>query len=925
MAAAKRHQVRRNARSLAFLLASSSLLFLTAKREARCAPNPGIGRGDGLTRARGIRAFAPRGAPTAMRFDGTYAGTFEGIDTQDGETLAVEGTFTLAIMNGSATVTIPGEINFIGSGSVDASGVLHGTYQNSSGRCSGVFDGSISIGPSGYGSGTGTYSCSNGGYAESGSWSVIANAPAPPLPGPAQVIATSLPGPLVEKPNEGGTTTSFTLSNIGGTATTVTLAASGGFFTLDASGFSLNAGASRTVTVTAAAKPAGVYEGSVQPSGTGVPVGLLLPVSLLSASPPAGPVSAQPMTSRIDVSAPAGGAPAGSVGFDNTGTAALSGAVMSDAPWIVPQSGGLITIPPGGSITVGFSIDRSQRPDAAAPEGTVRGSLLLVYLSGSQAATVASAVPEGAPPPTSVTKVSITDTVVPPVVGSSLPALSAGELALFVPGAGHVTGSTGVFLSDVAIVDTANDTSLSDITAYYTAATVASGALNLAGSPQAATRSLGPHGAGSVQKVSVPSLSASESLAVADMTQAWFATTSQVGSLQVRSAGADRLAISADIFNVSNPSGTYGTAIPVFRTDRAISAGQNLMLSGIRQDASARTHSNLYIQETSGAPASVTTEFLAASGSLLGQRIDNVSAFGLLQVLVPFPDGTAAARLTDSVGSAGRILAYATPVDEATGDSWDVVDWGRQYDYDAGGPLLVPVAGTVHGANGTFFHTDLSMTNTGNTAGSGTLIYYDQGGAAKSHAVSLAPGQSLEADDVMTTLFGFSTDSVGSIEWMPNSGRFAITSRTYTTITGRPGTYGTSAPTAALSGTLAVGQTRRIGALEDASDSTVAARTPASFRTNFGLVEAAGGTATVRVSLLDSNGNRLGSKSFSLGPHQLLLLPLGNTILGSSRSQQYGDLHNVQIYFEVLDGTGSAAVFASSVDNGSGDSILRVD
>src|SRR4029077_1520839 len=109
----------------------------------------------------------------------------------------------------------------------------------------------------------------------------------------------------------------------------------------------------------------------------------------------------------------------------------------------------------------------------------------------------------------------------------------------------------------------------------------------------------------------------------------------QVGSLQIRSAGVAQLQVNTNIFNSSNPAGTTGTAIPAFRSDRGIGAGDHLVLTGLRQDAT--THTNLFIQEVSGIGVTAQTEFLAADGSSLGTRSDAVTPFGLIAVngLVP--------------------------------------------------------------------------------------------------------------------------------------------------------------------------------------------------------------------------------------------------------------------------------------------------
>ena len=169
----------------------------------------------------------------------------------------------------------------------------------------------------------------------------------------------------------------------------------------------------------------------------------------------------------------------------------------------------------------------------------------------------------------------------------------------------------------------------------------------------------------------------------------------------------------------------------------------------------------------------------------------------------------------------------------------------------------------------------------------------------------------------------------------PASGNFAASSRTYTTVQGQAATFGTGVPTLALNASLVAGDTRRIGGIEDAAFSTIAAGRPGTFRTNFGLVETAGKGATVRVTLRYTyaasgttvvSSTATATKDYQLAPYQFLLLTnIAKELIGPDRDTRFGDLRNMQADFAVTSGAGSVAVFTSSTDNGTGDTILRVD
>ncbi len=583
------------------------------------------------------------------------------------------------------------------------------------------------------------------------------------------VAVSSFPSAMVQVQGSGGGTTQYTLTNAGGSSTSIALTQNGSFFTQSPTSFTLGAGASQTVTITGTAQAAGVFEGASIPSGSGVPSNLQIPIKVLSTSTPAGPVSAAPTTNRVDVAGVSGTSPSGTVSFTNSGSATLTGVLVSDVPWLIPQSG-IVSIPPGTTASFSFTIDRTKRGDASALIGSAAGTISLVYLSGP-APLGKWAAPSDTTAP-SVSTVSVVDTVQPAVGSLAAPALSAGEVALFVPGVGHVTGSVGLFISDLSILNPPGNHPVSDLKLYY---------LPTIGGTAADQKS-----------TAMPSIS-TVNVAVADVVKNVFGSSAQLGTLQLRSADAAKLSVSAAVFVVDKPGGTFGNSIPIFRSDRGVSGGGALVLSGIQK--SSTSHTNIFIQETSGAgPVSVSTQYLAADGSSLGTSSDTVNPFSLALVSTTVPAGAVAAIMTNTGATGGSFLAYATPVDELSGDSWSVVDWTRQYGYSGSAPVVIPVAGVQHGANNTFFRTDVAITNSGSSTASGTLRYVSRSGTTASQQITLGARQSNIISDVVGTTFNIKTDDVGYLLFTPVTGTFAMTSRTYTTVAGQAATFGTGVP-----------------------------------------------------------------------------------------------------------------------------------
>jgi hypothetical protein len=750
-------------------------------------------------------------------------------------------------------------------------------------------------------------------YADTGTYSVTATHPSCADPvssrtitiasrGPQIVLATA-PRPLVQIASTGGATTTYVIRNVGDATTTVTFDKTGDFFTQTPSVVNLAPGAIQRVTITGLAQPAGVYDGVSRASGVGIPPGAAIPIRLLSTpTSPAG-VVARPRWNRIDTSGQAGSTTTASIDFTNTGSSQLQGIVISSEPWIRPPAG-LITIDPGQTRAIDFPILRLQRPDSTAARGSAYGDLTLIW-SGtrSNARGTFSSAPSLAAP------VGVNDTVKPSTSTAAIPALGPGELAWFVPGVGHVTGSVGVFLSDLTITNLTRGETLPEVSFYFNP---------IGGS------------AASAQSTSLSSVVPNKPVAYSDVVNSVFGSTTQLGSLQVRTPAPDKLAVAANVFNSSNAAGTYGTMIPAVRSDRGAGPGDSVHLTGLRSSESS--HTNLYIQELSGESVQVTTEFRTASGQVVGTRTDDVPGFGLIQNGAVVPAGGVSAVLTNS-GTTGRFFAYATPVDKLSGDTWAVSDWARQYGYSRAESMIFPVAGALRGANDTFFRTDVAIINTSSSApATGTLRYVSREGQAFERDVDIPAKESLILDDVTGSFFGVTGDTVGYILWIPSMGEVAMTSRNYTTAAGQNATFGSAVPALALSQGLALGDLRRMAGLEDAAFGTIQDARPASFRTNFGLVETSGNTVTVRVTMRYDVGGALAQTrrsaflEYSLAPNQFLQVNnISHAILGEGREEELGDLRNVEVDFEVVEGSGTIQVFVSSIDNGTGDSLLRTE
>jgi hypothetical protein len=711
-----------------------------------------------------------------------------------------------------------------------------------------------------------------------------------------RVVLSSFPRGFVQRAGEGGGRDQFTLTNVGEAPTTVTLTPTGTFFTIDAASFSLDPGANRTVTITGQPMPADVYTGTIAFSGTGVlPEGV--PVRMLSATPPAGLVTARAARARAEIATNAGQSANGFVEFTNTSSEVLLAAAVSDVPWIVPQSG-IIRIEPNQTVAVSFTVDSGKRPDSDAPLGALTGKISLVFPSGTPPGLAIAA--DG--PGTSTVSVTLTYLVKPGVSPGSPPALGPGELALFVAGLGNQSSATG----DLLISNGLTSAPLDRLDLY----------LQGMGMTPVTT--------------SIASLQPNSSVALPGLVRNVLGTSVTSGGVQVRGPDIQKTSIAAVQTNTSLPSGTYSTALPVFRSDRAVTANDAAVLSGVDQSAAADT--DLFVQETSGNSGSFRIDFLDAAGQVISSRgAEAIAAFGFAEVLDSVPPNTAAARVINTSTNAA-LAAYGLVSSPATGDRWVITDPAAGASGDES--LIIPLFSAGAGAV-----TTLYTTNRGDTDAAVTIDVLGAEPRSRRRAVARSSAttppmlQGTDASSVLAPLHTMATTIGATTGYLRVSGPgAAISAAARSVITNGTSSFGSGLPAVPQSEALGLGDSKRFAGVDDASTASRTGAVPATFQSNLMLVETADEEATVRVTVqfsfsggsLVSSSARV-SRDYALGGGQSLVITnLAREVAGPSRDS-FGDLRDMIVDVEVVGGAGRVIPFLQSIDNGSLDMIVRVD
>jgi subtilisin family serine protease/subtilisin-like proprotein convertase family protein len=397
------------------------------------------------------------------------------------------------------------------------------------------------------------------------------------------------------------------------------------------------------------------------------------------------------------------------------------------------------------------------------------------------------------------------------------------------------------------------------------------------------------------------------SLALDDIVESRFGLESGRGSLVVQDPSGNPLDGTSRTYTTS-ASGTFGQFIaPLVSGARSTGVGEPpLVVLPITGDDH---RINIGFTEVEGAVAAVAMTVIdGLTGAALGpSTFYLVDAFENLQLNggVPGTEPGSAVEpyMTISVVQGqGRIAAYASVIDNRTGDAIFV---------DGGVPevapyLVVPVVARTQGQAGTSWQSDLRILNHGSFSVHVDAELRLRGSVGLPPVVEsfeLRAGEALTIEDVVGSLFGFD-QTAGSLRLVPREGSTALCAASRTANHISTGTYGQYIP--------AVQPSRGVaghGTLVHLEDSPRA-------RSNIGLVELDGTSATVELRLKDDRGRALGaSAQLSLGPWESVQI---NDIFSALGVQPHD---NARLDIDRLSGSGRYSAYASVIDSESGDAI----
>jgi hypothetical protein len=360
----------------------------------------------------------------------------------------------------------------------------------------------------------------------------------------------------------------------------------------------------------------------------------------------------------------------------------------------------------------------------------------------------------------------------------------------------------------------------------------------------------------------------------------------------------------------TGPAGSYGEFIAPIGGPGRSTTGVGEAPLAVLPTATGDHRVNLGVTELTGHPTTVAITMIDSatgvsvtpSSFLVVEPYSNVQ----LNAILPDPavpgDGNPYLTVT-AVSGEGRVAAYASVVDNPTGDAVFVA--GAVPTVTPA--LIVPVVARIQGHAGTDWRSDLRVLNHGSFSVHVDAEFRAQGAFGVPPVVrtfQLQPGQAVTFDDVVGTLFGF-VQAVGSLRLVPREGSAALcaASRTANHVGG--GAYGQFVPAivdaSGLQGT---------GVLLHLDKGT-------STRCNVGVVETSGDNVDVAFRLVNHWGRSLGGiGSLRLGPRESVQI---NDIFAALGVQPQA---NLRLEMARDGGGGSFFAYASVIDAQSGDAIF---
>src|SRR6266540_5292495 len=227
----------------------------------------------------------------------------------------------------------------------------------------------------------------------------------------------------------------------------------------------------------------------------------------------------------------------------------------------------------------------------------------------------------------------------------------------------------------------------------------------------------------------------------------------------------------------------------------------------------------------------------------------------------------------------------------------------------SGTDVFVGAAGRGPGAAGSDWYTSVWIHNPGGapaTVVAYLLLRNQTNPSPASQTITVQPGETRRIDNVVETLFG--VNAFGALRFT-SANRIVVNARIYSKLLGAADSDSAGQSFDGVPSSFAIGAGQSavvLGAHQTAPfDASL-------FRYNFGFVETAGGSGTMRAVASDASGATLGTKDYAVGPFEARQFGIADVVPGLSST-------NVRLTISIVAGTAKVIAFGSGIANRSND------
>ena len=343
--------------------------------------------------------------------------------------------------------------------------------------------------------------------------------------------------------------------------------------------------------------------------------------------------------------------------------------------------------------------------------------------------------------------------------------------------------------------------------------------------------------------------------------------------------------------------------------------GGTAYVPGLRYEPAAATtkgwRSNLFITEIGGIATPVTIQLFDVhgipAGNALTKTLEPFTQWPLVNTALTFNTTLPWTYAAVTSAGGGQIVALGSVVDSNSNDPTTINGLVASPGLRAPEDLILPAAVRTPGNFGTTWRSDVTLLN---ASGSPVTIQAQfipmagsAGGIQEASIPIEAHGMAVYSDIVLS-LFGLET-GVGSLRLTPvDTGAFFAFNRIYN-LADNGFTYG--------QGTSAYRAIDAIG-VDDGTLYTLGLERSPQYRTNAGVVETAGASATVLFTVISPSGESRGYLARLAARQWLQADDIIRDKAGFTE-----DLANAWIMINVVEGAGRVVGYGSIIDNFSGD------